>query len=372
MAVNKVIFGDETLIDLTDDTVSPEDVIEGATFHNSSGEKVEGVLRVADAQAVLHEAKEYTDSSFETTKNDLQSSVNGHNTAEDAHNDIRLLIRDLTTKLTNFLDVDDTTVDELSEVLELINNNKGTLESLTTSKINVSAIVDNLTTSDPSKVLSAKQGVAIKALIDALQGAVDNKLDEVTSEDITLALGYTPANPSKYLPLAGGTLTGAITLPNNTALKSKDQNGTEQEVLRANASKQIIIGANGAWDLIVLYHAMAPATSVVDALDIGAVGRRWRNLYLSGSISDGTNSVKVVDIAKKSDIPTVPTQLSELTGDATHRTVTDAEKETWNAKSNFDGNYNNLSNKPSIPSATETWTFTLEDGSTVNKVVYVG
>lgn len=68
----------------------------------------------------------------------------------------------------------------------------------------------------------------------------------------------------------------------------------------------------------------------------------------------------------------VPTQLSELTGDATHRTVTDAEKETWNAKSNFDGNYNNLSNKPSIPSNTETWTFTLEDGSTVNKVVYVG
>ena len=68
----------------------------------------------------------------------------------------------------------------------------------------------------------------------------------------------------------------------------------------------------------------------------------------------------------------VPTQLSELTGDATHRTVTDAEKETWNAKSNFDGNYNNLSNKPSIPSNTETWTFTLEDGTEVTKVVYVG
>lgn len=47
--------------------------------------------------------------------------------------------------------------------------------------------------------------------------------------------------------------------------------------------------------------------------------------------------------------PSIPTQLSQLSGDATHRVVTDAEKSTWNNKSDFDGNYNNLTNKPSIP-----------------------
>ena len=47
--------------------------------------------------------------------------------------------------------------------------------------------------------------------------------------------------------------------------------------------------------------------------------------------------------------PTIPTRLSQLSGDATHRVVTDAEKSTWNNKSDFDGNYNNLTNKPSIP-----------------------
>lgn len=47
--------------------------------------------------------------------------------------------------------------------------------------------------------------------------------------------------------------------------------------------------------------------------------------------------------------PTIPTQLSQLSGDATHRVVTDVEKSTWNSKSDFDGNYNNLTNKPSIP-----------------------
>ena len=45
----------------------------------------------------------------------------------------------------------------------------------------------------------------------------------------------------------------------------------------------------------------------------------------------------------------IPSKLSELQEDNTHRTVTDAEKENWNAKSDFSGNYNDLENKPDIP-----------------------
>ena len=47
--------------------------------------------------------------------------------------------------------------------------------------------------------------------------------------------------------------------------------------------------------------------------------------------------------------PTIPTRLSQLSEDTTHRVVTDAEKEEWSGKSDFDGNYNSLTNKPSIP-----------------------
>ena len=42
------------------------------------------------------------------------------------------------------------------------------------------------------------------------------------------------------------------------------------------------------------------------------------------------------------------TTLANLSGDATHRTVTDAEKTKWNNKSDFSGNYNDLTNKPKI------------------------
>ena len=129
-----------------------------------------------DANAKLTEAKSYTDTKVSglASTTIVDNKISSHNSSTSAHSDIRALIEDLTTKLNNFLDVDDTTTDQLSEVLTLIENNKGTLDSLTSSKINVSDIVDNLTTSSASKVLSAKQGVAIKGLIDALQAELDD------------------------------------------------------------------------------------------------------------------------------------------------------------------------------------------------------
>lgn len=43
----------------------------------------------------------------------------------------------------------------------------------------------------------------------------------------------------------------------------------------------------------------------------------------------------------------VPTKLSQLSEDTTHRTVSDAEKDRWN--NSFSGSYNDLTNKPTIP-----------------------
>lgn len=45
----------------------------------------------------------------------------------------------------------------------------------------------------------------------------------------------------------------------------------------------------------------------------------------------------------------VPTKLSQLAEDTTHRTVSDAEKQKWNNKSDFNGSYNSLTDKPTIP-----------------------
>ena len=143
-------------------------------------------------------------------------AVAQHNVSDAAHNDIRLLIQCLSERLSTVADSDDTTLDQLSEIVAYIKSNKILIDAITTSKVNVADIVDNLTTNVANKPLSAAQGVALKAIIDAL---------------------------------------------------------------------------------------------------------------------------------------TIPTALSELTEDTTHRVVTDAEKATWNAKSNFSGSYNDLTGKPTIPEA---------------------
>ena len=144
----------------------------------------------------------------------VSAAIAEHNSATDAHSDIRLLIQGLSERLSALADSDDTTLDQLSEIVAYIKSNRDLISAITADKVSVADIVDNLTTNVSNKPLSAAQGVALKALIDAI---------------------------------------------------------------------------------------------------------------------------------------TVPTALSDLTDDTTHRVVTDAEKATWNAKSNFNGSYNDLTDKPTIP-----------------------
>ena len=44
MAKNKIVYGDEVLIDLTDSTVTPETLLEGNVAYNRSGERIAGTL----------------------------------------------------------------------------------------------------------------------------------------------------------------------------------------------------------------------------------------------------------------------------------------------------------------------------------------
>lgn len=49
-----------------------------------------------------------------------------------------------------------------------------------------------------------------------------------------------------------------------------------------------------------------------------------------------------------SNKPFIPNDLSDLLEDTSHRSVTDAQINTWNNKSNFSGNYNDLNGKPNL------------------------
>lgn len=102
------------------------------------------------------------------TAGTAESKVSEHNISDTAHNDIRLLLQGLAERINALADSDDTTLDQMSEVVAYIKSNKSLIDAITTSKINVSDIIDNLTTNVSNKPLSAAQGVALKALIDGI------------------------------------------------------------------------------------------------------------------------------------------------------------------------------------------------------------
>lgn len=59
---------------------------------------------------------------------------------------------------------------------------------------------------------------------------------------------------------------------------------------------------------------------------------------VNGKALSSNITLSAADVKALPDTTTIPTALASLAEDATHRVVTDAEKTTWNAKSNFSGN----------------------------------
>jgi hypothetical protein len=108
------------------------------------------------------------------------SAVSTHNTKADAHNDIRLLISGLSSRLDALANSDDDTLDQMAEVVAYIKANRDLIEQITTGKVSVADIVNNLTTNVANKPLSAAQGVALKALIDAI--SVPTKLSQLSND----------------------------------------------------------------------------------------------------------------------------------------------------------------------------------------------
>ena len=160
-------------------------------------EKMEAEIPTVDSTLTQSEqaadAKETGDairSLSEEIVSTAESKVSWHNTGTDAHNDIRLLIHGLTNRLNALADSDDTTLDQLSEIVAYIKSNKSLIDSITTNKVSVADIVDNLTTNVTNKPLSAAQGVALKALIDAIVvPTVDDTLSVVGAAADAKAVG---------------------------------------------------------------------------------------------------------------------------------------------------------------------------------------
>lgn len=133
----------------------------------------------------------------------IDTAVSNHNISTLAHDDIRNLISGLTTRLNALADSDDTTLDQLSEIVAYIKNNKDLIDGITTSKVNVSDIVDSLDSTAENKVLSSKQGNVLKGLITDLAGIVGDKVDKESGKGLSTN-NFTTTEKNKLSGIASG------------------------------------------------------------------------------------------------------------------------------------------------------------------------
>ena len=122
------------------------DLINDSGYYIKPVEGIPSVDFTADVQEVLQKAGQVTQ--------DISNIENS--------------IAELATRINSFADSDDVTLDQFSEIIAYIKNNKTLIDEITTKKVSVTDIVDNLTSSAINKPLSAKQGKILKDLIDSI------------------------------------------------------------------------------------------------------------------------------------------------------------------------------------------------------------
>ena len=261
--------------------------------HNHTIANVDGLQDALDgkessgaAATALANAKSYTN-----------SAVSTHNTSTSAHSDLRDLISALQTKLNNFLDVDDTTTDQLSELIALIQDNATDIEAITSGKVNVTDIVNNLTTNVANKPLSAAQGVALKALIDALQTAVDGKAasGHTHSAATTSAAGFMSADDKTKL---NGIAAGAnkYSHPTTSGNKHIPAGGSSGQILRWSADGTAAWGDDSNTTYSAATQSAAGLMSADDKkkLDGIATGANKYTLPTAGSTLGGVKTTSTV------------------------------------------------------------------------------
>ena len=247
---------------------------------------------------------------------DWQSFTN-HNVSTTSHSDIRELITDLTNRLNTLANSDDVTLDQMSELVAYIKNNRGLIDGITTSKINVADIVDNLTTASSNKVLSANQGVVLKSLIGTEVKKVQDTIGAIESgktvvgmlaemrqayengesQALSKAKDYTDAEINKVKSTIGTVTEG------KTVMELLAESRTTAESNAKTYAEGLVMT-----DGVAKFEAVGVAAGLVDGLANGAVKTNTEAIAVINGSAEGS-----IAKAKADAIADAAAKLKEVT-----------------------------------------------------------
>lgn len=238
----------------------------------------------------------------------VNKKIGDHNVSTTSHADLRLELQRLADRLNAALNSDDTSLDDLKEIVAYIKSNKTMLDGFTSSKVNVTDIVDNLVTNKSNFPLSAAQGVVLKLLIDSLEEIVEGKVtaEQVANQIETALKSYQPAGDyptnvemNEAISEATKGLAPKTLIPTKVSQLNNDSGyiNQHQSIAHllpknqgvANAGKLMMVAADGS----VTYIDIADLG--LSGGDVTGVMREGNYIDLTGDIAKGTYTLTWTD-----------------------------------------------------------------------------
>ena len=302
MAVNKVIYGDKVLIDLTEDTITSATLLAGETAHDASGTKITGTLAtgisVETDPTVPDWAKAETKPSY--TADEVGADAEG--SADKALTDAKSYTD---KKISDLINSAPTTLDTLGEIAKAMEENADVVQALEDS-IGSKASTSDLNTHTTNK--DNPHGVTKRQL--GLDKVENKSSGEIISE----------------IPIADGTCNG---------LMSADAYNNLDSVI-STVDNLAAVATSGNYNDLSGKPTIPTIPTKVSAFEND---KGYLTTVPSEYITEAElNSKGYLTSYAESD-PTVPSHVKRIT-------TSDISK--WNSKSDFSGSYNDLTDKPTI------------------------
>jgi len=268
--------------------------------------------------------------------NSIDTKISEHNESTTAHPDIRSLISNLTNKLNTFLDTDDESLDQISELITFIQNNRTLIEGITTSKIDKNQGIENaskglivgedgyVTLGDigyyPVEITSVNSNYqanhTCKEISDAfkdglipyafIHGVEQNIFYLMTCSESLVGFVYLTKDNISIITISQDNTTTVNT--NNPIIH------THQDISH-KADKATTLSGYG----ITNAYTKGEVDNIVNNLDIGvtSVNNKTGDVTITAQeLGALTEHQDISGKADKSEIPTVPTNVSAFTNDS--------------------------------------------------------
>ena len=295
---------------------------------------------------------------------DILTVLEKANTVVQDVSNVQDAVAGLTERLNTLADSDDTTLDQLSEIVVYIKNNKSLIDGITTGKVSVDDIVDNLTSTATNKPLSAKQGKALKDLIDGI--VVPTKVSQLTN-DAGYLTGHQDISGKQDVITDLATIRSGASL-GTTALQ--EETDPTVPAWAKSSTKPIYTAAEvGALpDDTVIPSKVSELTNDVGYLTQHQdISGKADTVDLSAVATSGSYN----DLTDKPTIPILPTNVSAFNNDAgyltQHQDISGKANTADLATVATSGSYMDLANKPSIPTVPTNVSAFTNDSSYTNE-----